>query len=212
LLLRSGEVVAGIDEVGRGALAGPVMVGVVLLRAWRIPPRGLNDSKVLSAARRRSLVEPIKAWADGWALGESSPTEIDSWGLTWALALAIDRALAALGGTPTVAIVDGPHNLLAPTPILGAPELRSPPVRVLTAVKGDRLYATVAAASVLAKVARDERMTRLGLEDDRFGWAVNKGYGTAVHRRALREHGPCDEHRRSWRLVDSDIDDMAKFA
>jgi ribonuclease HII len=111
-LLDCGEVVVGIDEVGRGALAGPMTVGAVVMREMLAPPEGLNDSKLLSANQRTSLVEPLSRWAGEWSLGSVSAREIDDWGLRLALAVAATRALDGLSSTPTHALIDGPFNLL----------------------------------------------------------------------------------------------------
>lgn len=197
-LARSGGVI-GIDEVGRGALAGPVVVGAVGLSAWRDPPVGLDDSKRLSARAREALVEPIFRWADAVSVGESSAQEIDAWGLSWALAVAIDRALTGLASVPGRVIIDGPVNLMSPAPRLGCPELAPTSREVTTMVSADRYCATVAAASVIAKVHRDQLMDNV-MGEDAYGFRSNKGYGTAAHLAALRRLGPTPLHRRSWRL------------
>ncbi|KAE8762498.1 ribonuclease HII [Georgenia thermotolerans] len=206
-----------MDEVGRGALAGPVTVGVAVVGATtsRRLPRGLADSKLLTAHAREDLVAPIRRWCAGAAVGHASPAEIDELGIIAALRLAGRRALAELAGAglaPSVVVLDGVHNwlsapeqgdLFAPEPPevlvpgVGLPVV-TPPVR--TQVKADMTCAVVAAASVLAKVERDRIM--VGLDDDfpAYRWASNKGYSAPEHIAALHEHGACELHRRSWHL------------
>ncbi len=204
-LLARGEVVVGIDEVGRGALAGPLTVGAVVLMSCEAPPPTLTDSKMLSAARREALVEPLAKWAADWSLGSASASEIDQWGLRLALAVAATRALDGLHARPTYALIDGSFNLLrAPLDVpFGAPvqpELSYQSLRATLVVKGDQKCASIAAASVLAKVHRDGVMRDLDGEFAAFGWARNKGYGAATHLEALRRWGPNVHHRKSWRL------------
>jgi len=215
--LGEGGLVAGMDEVGRGALAGPVSVGVAVVSAAtsRRMPRGLADSKLLTPQAREELVEPVRAWSAGSAVGHASPAEIDSLGIIAALRLAGRRALAELAGAgivPGLVILDGVHDwlaepaqgeLFAPEPpavlVPGTgEEVCAPPVR--TQVKGDARCAVVAAASVLAKVARDSTMVELHDSHPHYHWAGNKGYSSPEHTAALVEHGPCELHRRSWRL------------
>lgn len=215
--LGDGALVAGMDEVGRGALAGPVSVGVAVVSAGtsRRMPRGLADSKLLTAQSREDLVAPVQAWCTASAVGHASPGEIDALGIIAALRLAGRRALAELAGggvVPGMVILDGIHDwlaepaqleLFAPEPpavlVPGtAEEVRTPPVR--TQVKGDARCAVVAAASVLAKVARDALMVGMHEEHPQYHWAGNKGYSSPEHVAALGEHGPCELHRRSWRL------------
>jgi len=192
-------VVAGMDEVGRGAWAGPVTVGVVALAAaLPEPPEGLDDSKRLSPGRRRSLLGPIRAWAKASALGWASAAEIDRGGLAAALGAAGVRALFALGIDPDVVVLDGAHDWLTPRLV----EARQPGTvpSVVTLVSADRRVASVAAASVVAKVARDEWMVALEARWPGFGFAAHKGYGTLEHQRALERLGPTPEHRRSWAI------------
>lgn len=199
--------VAGMDEVGRGALAGPVVVGVC---AARVPAAGeipaVRDSKALTDRRRRLLVPEIRAWAAGHALGEAGPDEVDRHGITGALALAGARAwavlVAELREAPVVLILDGSDDWLrhartgmvaglVPGPVPPEPHLM---------VKAEDRCATVAAASILAKVGRDDTMTALDADHPAYGWAGNKGYGAAAHRRAILERGATEHHRRSWNL------------
>ncbi len=207
LLQRQGHrLLAGMDEVGRGALAGPVSVGVVIIdETVRSAPVGVKDSKLLTEAARSRLVPRIQRWAVAHAVGHASADEIDAMGLMAALRLAGVRALDAIGVVPDLVILDGNHDwLTAPTEVglfafaddLGGPA--TPPVT--TMIKADMKCSSVAAASVLAKVERDELMVRLGSEHPAYGWAFNKGYSAPEHIDALARVGPCELHRRSWRL------------
>lgn len=211
-LLRSGaRLVAGMDEVGRGALAGPVTVGVAVVDvASRAAPPGLSDSKLLTPPVREALVAPIRRWAVAAGVGHAEPDEIDAWGIMTGLRLAGRRALIAAGVRPDLVVLDGNHDWLtdpAATGLLagvgkmgGGPDMTStPPVR--TVVKGDETCSSVAAASILAKTERDAMMRERHEAHPTYEWAVNKGYATAAHREALLRRGPCEEHRRSWNLV-----------
>ncbi len=228
---------AGMDEVGRGALGGPVSVGVVVVTvATRRPPTGLRDSKLLTPAARQALVPRVLRWSTASAVGHAGPEEIDAYGILAALRLAGHRALVRLGEPVDAVLLDGNHDWLTP-PVprehdlvdaldeataapLSLPPVRIPPPlpplhlpRVRVRVKADLTCASVAAASVLAKCERDALMRRLALEHPGFGWEVNKGYATPAHLAAIEERGPCPAHRRSWRLpgqrVGEDGDDAA---
>lgn len=196
------RLVVGIDEVGRGALAGPVAVGACALEVVDgviAPlPEGVRDSKKLTARRREALVEPILGSVLAGAVGWSSPAEIDEFGIMPALTRAALRALEALGldGAADAILLDGDVDVL--TPSLAAAEHPAPLVHLQVAA--DRDCASVAAASVLAKVARDAHMIELDAEAPHYGWASNKGYGSAVHREAIDLRGVHEHHRRSWRL------------
>jgi ribonuclease HII len=219
-LLRGGTVrLAAMDEVGRGALAGPVTVGVVVITPsiGRVPP-GLADSKLLTPAARELLVKPIRRWVTEYAVGHASPAEIDEIGIIAALRTAGRRALAALSGPVDVVLLDGNHNYLT-TPTVPALqsddlplfEIDTPPAapsepRVHVRIKADMTCAAVAGASVLAKTERDRLLVEMSPRFPRYGFAVNKGYGTPEHVTALREHGPCAVHRRSWRLPGEEPD------
>lgn len=179
---------AGVDEAGRGPLAGPVCAAAVILDPACIPP-GLDDSKRLSEAAREALVPLIEQQARAWAVAWASVEEIDRLNILQATMLAMRRAVAALDLVPTLALVDGnrcPDGL----PCAGRP-----------IVGGDALEPAISAASILAKVARDRDMRRLDQAYPQYGFARHKGYGTKAHIAALREHGPCDEHRRSFSPV-----------
>lgn len=204
LLAGGVRTLAAVDEVGRGAIAGPVTVGaVVVTAALTDHPPGLRDSKLLTPAARARLAEPIRGWVAGWAVGHAEPAEIDAYGIMGALRLAACRALAGLPGPVDAVLLDGNVNYLA----TGAGGLDGPGADaaaflgpVTTRVKGDRDCASVAAASVLAKVTRDALMDGLHPAFPQYEWARNKGYGTAAHAAAIRRHGPCEHHRRSWNL------------
>lgn len=201
-------VLAGMDEVGRGALAGPVSVGVVAIDPeCRSAPQGVKDSKLLTPAARQRLVPRIQRWCLGHGVGHAWPQEIDEVGIMAALRLAGTRALAQLAGiTPDLVLLDGNHDWLTDPQRVGLLGLLdgappSPPVR--TMIKADLRCSSVAAASVLAKVARDTLMVQAAGEERHtpFRWEQNKGYAAAEHLDALRELGPSDWHRRSWRLM-----------
>lgn len=196
------RLVVGIDEVGRGALAGPVAVGACALEVVDgviAPlPEGVRDSKKLTARRREALVGPILASVHAGAVGWASAAEIDEIGIMPALTRAALRSLEALGlGEAADAIVlDGDVDVL--TPSLARAESPAPLVHLQVAA--DRDCASVAAASILAKVARDARMVALGAEAPEYAWDSNKGYGSAAHRAAIDRLGAHEHHRRSWRL------------
>ena len=180
--------VAGIDEAGRGPLAGPVCAAAVILHPRRIP-FGLDDSKRLTEAAREALVPEIEQAAQAFAVAWATPAEIDSLNILQATLLAMRRAVAALSLTPTLALIDG--NACPP----------GLPCVARAIVGGDGTEPAICAASVLAKVARDHEMCRLDGEHPAYGFARHKGYGTAEHLAALRRHGPCAIHRRSFAPV-----------
>jgi ribonuclease HII len=195
------ERVAGMDEVGRGAWAGPVTVGVAIVRpdaTERSMPSWLRDSKQLSEQRRESIFHEVGQWCLAWSVGHAGPGECDAFGMTAALRLASHRALAALDAPPTALLVDGPVDLLrAPG---DAPPVFAGLVRPV--IKGDAKCASVAAASVLAKVVRDGIMRAESEHFPAYAFERNKGYPSPVHQRALRGYGLSAIHRRSWSYVD----------
>lgn len=209
-MLRSGIAsLACVDEVGRGALCGPVTVGVVVITARTKPaPTGVRDSKLLSAQQRSALAPRIRRWADH-AVGHASNVEIDDIGIIAALRLAGHRALAALAAPPDLVLLDGSHDYLT-QPVQPAlfddadDRLSLPPV--VTRVKADLQCAGVAAASILAKTERDALMLELDRELPAYGLAANKGYAAAEHLDALRRLGPSAHHRISWRLPSSTVE------
>src|SRR5690625_4153020 len=195
--------VAGMDEVGRGALAGPVSVGLVVVDvATAAHPEGLRDSKLLRPEARQALVDPVRGWGGSQAVGHASAAEIDEVGLTPALRLAGLRALRAVasqGAMPDDIILDGHHDWLSAPSLFDDPAQPEPP-EVRTVIKADLTCAAVAAASVLAKCERDAVMVDLATVHPHFAWEANKGYAAPAHISGLRVHGPSEEHRRSWRL------------
>ncbi len=201
-----GSLVVGLDEVGRGSLAGPLVVGAVVVDPWgEEPPPGLDDSKRLSALRRERLVPLLTSWCHAWSLGWVGADEIDQWGMRWALAVAAQRALESLSREPDFALVDGSFNFLrgpAAQPFCetSPPQLTFENLPARCVVKGDRVSAAIAAAAVLAKVERDEYMTALSPTFPDYGWAANKGYGSSDHMEALAATGPSPHHRLSWAL------------
>ena len=212
-LQRDGHrVLAGMDEVGRGALAGPVSVGVVLIdETCRSAPAGVKDSKLLTPAARVAMVPRIRRWALTYAVGHASPQEIDEIGIIAALRLAGCRALAAVDVVPDLVILDGNHDwLTAPDEVgLFAFASESAPLAppVTTMIKADLKCSSVAAASVLAKVERDALMVAAAPDHPAYGWDENKGYAAPEHLAALEAFGATDLHRRSWRLPGISGDD-----
>lgn len=201
------RLLAGMDEVGRGALAGPVSVGVVVIdETCRTAPQGVRDSKLLTPAAREAMVPRVRRWALAYAVGHASAQEIDQVGIIAALRLAGTRALAVLPVRPDLVILDGNHDwLTAPEQVglfAGLARPAVPPVR--TMIKADMKCSSVAAASVLAKVERDGMLTALHEQYPHYQWAANKGYSAPEHLLALDEHGPCELHRRSWRRFVAD--------
>ncbi|WP_432541282.1 ribonuclease HII [Kineococcus sp. SYSU DK002] len=208
--LRAGHtLVAGADEVGRGSLAGPVSIGVLVVDASTpTAPLGLRDSKLLTPAAREALAPKVRRWAVAWAVGHAEPAEIDAVGITAAMRLAGRRALAQLPVLPDLVVLDGNQDYLSDPrePSLldeldgAVPALPCAAPPVTTRIKADVTCAAVAGASVLAKTTRDALMTARHADFPRYGWAGNKGYSAPDHLQALAEHGPCEQHRRSWRL------------
>ncbi len=202
-LLKEHAIVIACDEVGRGALAGPVAVGAAVIDAprsrKRIPP-GLRDSKLVPEPKRADVASRAASWVSASAVGWASSAEIDEIGIMRALGLASIRALADLrahGVVPEEAIVilDGNYDYISPA---GAWGLKVRPV-----IKADRDCASAAAASVIAKVARDALMTELHDELPAYNWARNKGYASPDHRDAIRTHGISAHHRASWSIGDA---------
>jgi ribonuclease HII len=196
-------IVAGIDEVGRGALAGPVSVGVVALGRCDEWPDGLADSKQLTAARRELMAGVLAAFGAARAVGHASNEEIDALGIVGALRLAALRALEEIASTGIVVdaiLLDGKHDWLSAGPLDLFASEAAVVAPVTMVVGGDGLCASIAAGSVLAKVARDSQMRAAHDAHREYGWVGNKGYGAPEHLDALRRLGPTPLHRVSWRL------------
>ena len=178
------EVICGVDEAGRGPLAGPVCAAAVILPKGLVIP-GLTDSKKLTDKKRRELMPVIKEQAIAYGIGFASEKEIDEINILQATYLAMERALAQLEGKAALALIDGNR----------AKDFGLP---VKTVVKGDSLSANIAAASVLAKVTRDDIMVEMAQKYPEYGFEIHKGYGTKAHYAALTEHGPCEIHRMTF--------------
>ncbi len=187
LTVRGTTLVAGIDEAGRGPLAGPVVAAAVILDPSR-PVAGLRDSKLLSARQRDRLAVAIRASALAWSVGEADVAEIDALNILQATMLAMRRAFEGLAIAPGEAWIDGNR----------CPELAC---AMRAIVKGDRDVAVISAASILAKTARDAMLDELDGRFPAYGFAHNRGYGTPEHLAALARHGPCPAHRRSFAPV-----------
>ncbi|MFG6476487.1 ribonuclease HII [Microbacterium sp. P06] len=202
-LLKEYPLVIACDEVGRGALAGPVAVGAAVIDAERSRKRipiGLRDSKLVPELRRAEVAARAASWVSGSAVGWASSVEVDEIGIMAALGLAAIRALADLrahGVVPESAIVilDGNYDYITPA---GAEGLRVTPV-----IKADRDCASAAAASVIAKVSRDALMATLHDDLPAYDWARNKGYASPDHRAAISAHGLSPHHRHSWAIADA---------
>jgi len=179
--------VCGIDEAGRGPWAGPVSAAAVILDPARVP-EGLNDSKKLTPKARETLEIEIKAAAVAWGVGFASVEEIAELNILHATGLAMRRAVEQLSVTPVFALVDGNYKFKLPC-------------EIKTVVKGDAISASIAAASILAKVARDRLMIELDSVYPGYGFASHKGYHAQVHVEALRALGPCPIHRQGWEPV-----------
>ncbi len=191
-LFQTGGLVAGVDEAGRGPLAGPVAAAAVILNPEQ-PVAGLADSKKLSAGRREELAREVRASALAWAVAWADPAEIDALNILAATMLAMRRAILGLSLTPAVVQVDG--NRL--------PDLRFGDRRLAgeAIIGGDDRVAAISAASILAKTVRDRMMIELDRLYPCYEFARHKGYGTAVHRARLEEFGPCREHRFTFAPV-----------
>ena len=186
-MARCGGLVAGVDEVGRGPLAGPVVAAAVILDPTDIP-QGLGDSKTIAAARRAALSGRILESALAVAIGTATAVEIDAHNIRRATHLAVRRALAGLSLRPAVVLLDGNDKMGLPEP-------------VETIVRGDGLVASIAAASIVAKVVRDRLMARLDLAHPGYDFAKHAGYGVPAHRAAIERLGPSPVHRFSFAPV-----------
>lgn len=181
------HLIAGVDEAGRGPLAGPVIAGAVILDP-RQPIKGLADSKQLSEKKREQLFDEIRLKAIVWAGARATPKEIDHINILQASLLAMQRAVARLKIQPTLVLVDGNR-----APVFSCP--------AKAIVRGDQLEQAISAASIVAKVLRDRIMRMLDKKYPLYGFASHKGYPTDSHVKALQQHGPCRIHRRSFAPV-----------
>jgi ribonuclease HII len=179
--------VCGVDEAGRGPWAGPVAAAAVILNPKKVP-KGINDSKLLTALARQRLEREIKERALAWAVAFASVDEIASFNILHATGLAMRRAVEALSPTPAFALVDGNYRFILPCP-------------AKTVVKGDATSLSIAAASILAKTARDRLMAEMDDLYPGYGFAAHKGYRAPVHGEALTRLGPCPLHRMAWAPV-----------
>ncbi|EIU6826281.1 ribonuclease HII [Vibrio parahaemolyticus] len=181
------QLIAGVDEVGRGPLVGDVVTAAVILDPNN-PIEGLNDSKKLSEKKRLALLPEIKEKALAWAVGRCSPEEIDELNILQATMVAMQRAIAGLKVQPDLALIDGNR----------CPDL---PMDSQAVVKGDLRVAEISAASIIAKVVRDQEMEELDKQYPQFGFAKHKGYPTKAHFEAIEQHGVISEHRKSFKPV-----------
>lgn len=181
------ELIAGVDEVGRGPLVGDVVTAAVILDPNN-PIEGLNDSKKLSEKKRNALAEEIKEKALAWSIGRADPSEIDELNILHATMLAMQRAVARLAVQPQHVLIDG--NRVPSLPMPGN-----------AVIKGDGLVAEISAASILAKVERDNEMTELDKIHPEYGFAKHKGYPTKLHFEMLAKYGPTPHHRKSFKPV-----------
>ena len=184
---RGFTLIGGVDEVGRGPLAGPVVAACVVA-GKPLFITGLNDSKLLRREQREEIAETVKLQAAAWAVGVASVNEIDRLNIYWASVLAMERAIAALAQPPEYLITD-------------AVRIRSFGRPQEPLIRGDARCAVVAAASIVAKVYRDALLVELDREDPRYGFAEHKGYATPAHIEALSRFGPCIHHRANWARV-----------
>jgi ribonuclease HII len=195
LLERGFEFIISLDEVGRGAIAGPVMVGAAVFdQTLGAAPEGIKDSKLVSEKKRPVIAEAIKEWLDTWAVGQASAQDVDRYGITHALGRAAVRAVADIAAvrdiSKAVVLLDGHHDWLSP--------VMAEPIAVVTQVKADRDCLSVAASSLLAKVTRDQIMIGADDEFPGYGFAGHKGYGAKTHFEAIEKLGPCSLHRVTW--------------
>lgn len=189
-LLKTYDLVIGVDEVGRGCLAGPVAVGAVAINSSHLEslPKGIRDSKLIAESKRDALAEAVKLWAK-FEVGYSAVQVIELQGITSALKLAAIAAIKPLITGKTIVLLDGSHNWLADAGLEADVTLR---------VKADRDHASVSAAALVAKVARDSLMRELAGSFPEYSWESNKGYASESHIAALQRLGPTEHHRLSW--------------
>jgi ribonuclease HII len=190
------RVIVGVDEVGKGAWAGPLAIGVAVIPDESDPPADvevlIRDSKSITEKRREAMFDALASWCVDWSVGLASARECDEMGMSRAQRVATSRALAGLSGRADAALVDGPWDFVSPH----VPH-------VTTVVKGDTRCLSIAAASILAKVTRDRLMRDLAVEHPMYRFESNKGYPCAWHRAGLYAAGPSSIHRRSWAFMDA---------
>lgn len=179
------KLIAGVDEVGRGPLAGPVLAAAVILNPEQ-PIEGLADSKLLSSKQRETLFPLIQCKSIAWAIGRAEVNEIDAINIFQATLLAMERAIRSLSCKPQHILIDGTH----------CPNIDDYSMQAV--IGGDRLHTEISAASIIAKVIRDREMVELDKVYPQYGFAAHKGYGTAEHLAAIKKYGPCPIHRRSF--------------
>lgn len=204
LFWKEGHTVVGLDEVGRGACAGGLSIGAAVLHPstaiHEYPFSEVKDSKLLSKKKRTQLAPDIMASVLSGAVGSASAKEIDDFGITESLRRAAMRALAGLSVKPTLILLDGPFNYI-----------KHPELKVVTVVKGDMSILSIAAASVIAKVSRDEEMRVLGETYPEYDFARNAGYLSPAHKEALSQHGLTAHHRASWSFAKPSIENPTLF-
>ena len=198
-LARGFRHVAGVDEVGRGPLAGPVVAAAVVFEPGVFNP-DIKDSKLLTARKRERLVGWIEGYAVAWAVGAADSDEIDRLNILRASLLAMARAVKGLEVAPDFLMIDGPHGIPAASLLEGGEGRNAPPAQ-RTIKGGDRACFSIAAASIIAKVARDRTMVELDALYPEYGFASHKGYRSRRHSEALDRYGPCPIHRRSFKPV-----------
>ena len=193
------SLICGVDEAGRGPLAGPVVAGACILPEGRLIP-GLDDSKKLSEKKREALFDKIREQALAWSVGMASPEEIDTYNILEASLLAMRRAVAGLSLPPDLLLIDGNISRGFDRPAHAV-------------IGGDGICQSIAAASILAKVTRDRMCAELHAAYPEYGFAKHKGYPTKAHKLAVYRHGPCPEHRRSFlSFLERDREKLAAWA
>lgn len=183
------QIILGVDEVGRGCWAGPLLAGAVILDESKPMPSNLRDSKKLSKLQRTTIAQWVRSQSLDFGIGWVSAEEVDTLGLTEAVRLAMQRAVSEIQTHCDQIIVDGSYNFLSQDP------------RSVAIIKADGSEPAVSAASILAKVARDEYMEQLALEFPEYGFDKHVGYGTALHHLALKSHGVTSHHRKSYKPI-----------
>ncbi len=193
------KIVCGIDEVGKGAWAGPLTIGVAVVGDDK-PPAGINDSKALTEKRREEMFDDVASWCKYWSVGSATSKECDELGMSQAQRLAASRALDSLGIVPDWALLDGKWNFLEPANT-SAQNIHTTNIHATNIVKGDQTSLSIAAASILAKVSRDRQMRKIGDTYGPYRFANNKGYRCQWHVAALKAWGATPIHRKKWSFM-----------